>query len=52
MESNVFENRKNEKNEKNKIKLYLEACVRRKVENANIVLFNTDRKDLNRVILL
>jgi len=43
-----YENITNENNEKNKIKLYLEACLRRKVENSNVILFK-DRKEPQKV---
>ena len=46
--NNQFDNIQNENNEKNKIKLYLEASLRRKVENFNVYL-HKERKDLQRV---
>jgi hypothetical protein len=55
MEATILDGRYNEKverNEKNKIKLFLEASLRKKVEKENIKLLSPDKKflDLQRVL--
>jgi hypothetical protein len=45
--TNQFENLQNENNEKNRIKLFLEASLRKKVDNFNIYM-HKERKELQR----
>ena len=57
MEQTITDGRYNEKverNEKNKIKLFLEASLRKKVEKESIKLLNVDKKylDVQRVLII
>lgn len=36
-------------NDRNRIKLYLEACLKKKVDNINVNFINYDRKDTVKV---
>jgi hypothetical protein len=42
-------NPENDKQTKNEIKLYLESCLWKKIENESIKILNFDRKQTNRV---